>query len=66
MFVDRLGDVESRVRDARAISAAGNNDPALGYSVAYPFDVAYAMTFPTGTIMKILLLQVMLAMMGTP
>src|SRR5512139_350383 len=26
-------------------------------------DVAYAMTFPTGTIMKILLLQVMLAMM---
>src|SRR5512137_1006596 len=27
-------------------------------------DVVYAMTFPTGTIMKILLLQVMLAMMG--
>ena len=27
-------------------------------------DVAYAMTFPTGTIMKILLLQVMLATMG--
>jgi putative transport protein len=29
-------------------------------------DVAYAMTYPTGTIMKILLLQVMLAMMGKP
>jgi putative transport protein len=27
-------------------------------------DVVYAMTFPTGTIMKILLLQVMLAVMG--
>jgi putative transport protein len=27
-------------------------------------DIAYAITFPTGTIMKILLLQVMLAMMG--
>jgi putative transport protein len=27
-------------------------------------DVAYAMTYPTGTIMKILLLQVMLAVMG--
>ena len=27
-------------------------------------DVVYAMTFPTGTIMKILLLQVMLALMG--
>lgn len=27
-------------------------------------DVVYAMTYPTGTIMKILLLQVMLAMMG--
>lgn len=29
-------------------------------------DIAYAITFPTGTIMKILLLQVMLAMMGKP
>ena len=29
-------------------------------------DVVYSMTFPTGTIMKILLLQVMLAMMGKP
>ena len=29
-------------------------------------DVVYAMTFPTGTIMKILLLQIMLAMMGKP
>ena len=29
-------------------------------------DVAYAMTFPTGTIKKILLLQVMLAIMGQP
>src|SRR5512137_3057634 len=27
-------------------------------------DIVYAMTFPTGTIMKILLLQIMLAMMG--
>ncbi len=27
-------------------------------------DVVYSMTFPTGTIMKILLLQVMLVMMG--
>jgi putative transport protein len=27
-------------------------------------DVAYALTFPTGTIMKILLLQIMLVMMG--
>lgn len=27
-------------------------------------DIAYAITFPTGTIMKILLLQVMLAVMG--
>jgi formate C-acetyltransferase len=29
-------------------------------------DVVYAMTFPTGTIMKIMLLQVMLAVMGQP
>jgi putative transport protein len=29
-------------------------------------DVAYAITFPTGTIMKILLLQVMLVLMGKP
>jgi putative transport protein len=29
-------------------------------------DIAYAITFPTGTIMKILLLQVMLALMGNP
>jgi len=29
-------------------------------------DVAYAMTFPTSTIMKIVLIQVMLAMMGQP
>ena len=29
-------------------------------------DIAYAITFPTGTIMKILLLQVMLAMMRQP
>jgi AspT/YidE/YbjL antiporter-like protein len=29
-------------------------------------DIAYAITYPTGTIMKILLLQVMLAMMGKP
>jgi putative transport protein len=29
-------------------------------------DVAYALTFPTGTIMKILLLQIMLVMMGNP
>lgn len=28
-------------------------------------DIAYAITFPTGTIMKILLLQIMLSMMGT-
>jgi putative transport protein len=29
-------------------------------------DIAYAITFPTATIMKILILQVMLAMMGKP
>jgi len=29
-------------------------------------DVSYAMTFPTSTIMKIVLIQVMLAMMGQP
>ena len=29
-------------------------------------DVAYAMTYPTGTIMKIVLLQLMLALMGQP
>lgn len=29
-------------------------------------DIAYAITYPTGTIMKILLLQVMLVMMGRP
>ena len=43
-----------RVRVARKLTASDRTD------------VAYAITYPTGTIMKILLIQVMLAMMGRP